>query len=204
MAVPRVTIVDVGLSNTGSVRHAFEYLGARVDTTSSPDDVVAAEFVVLPGVGSFRRAMELLDAASLTEAIRAAATSRPVLGICLGMQLLAEHGTEDGDIAGIGLIPGTVRRLAADDDRTLKVPHVGFDVVHPLGTSRLLAGLDAQQDFYFVHSFALPPVDATVGTCRYGVDFAAIHEDGLVMATQFHPEKSQAAGLRLLANALAV
>lgn len=204
MALPRATIVDIGLSNTGSVRNALAYLGVDAEATRDPEVVDTAEFVILPGVGSFGAAMAALDASGLADAIRGRAVDRPVLGICLGMQLLAEGGTEDGVTPGLGLIPGTVLSLRDVVGPGVKVPHVGFNSVRPADGSRLLSGLGAAPDFYFVHSYYLPSGIGTgvTGTCDYGVEFAAVYEHGLVMATQFHPEKSQATGLRLLSNAL--
>lgn len=204
--MPSVTVVDIGMSNTWSVLNAFRYLGAEADATDSPDEVAGAEILVLPGVGSFRRAMTRLVESGLADAIvTAAGEQRKILGICLGMQLLAERGTEEGDTAGLALMPGTVEAFTTADIGARKIPHVGFNTVAPADGSTLFADVPDHPDFYFVHSYRVLPVESAgaVSTANYGVDFVAAYEYENLFATQFHPEKSQANGLQLLANFLA-
>lgn len=203
----RVTVVDYGMGNLWSVASAFTFLGVDCRITDRPDEVARADLLVLPGVGSFRSAMAALRNSGLADSLHEAVRNRQrkILGICLGMQLLGEASTEDGETPGLGFIPRRVERFAPADLAGLKVPHVGFNrVVAPRG-SRLFCGLEPAADFYFVHSYRMLPEDlpGQAAICRYGVDFLAAYEDGTVLAVQFHPEKSQTNGLRLLSNFLA-
>lgn len=197
-----MVVVDYGMGNLFSVASALRYLGANPTTSANPDDVVGAKRVILPGVGSFRRAMEELRRRGLDEAIRtAAAGGSEVLGICLGMQLLARSSTEDGLTDGLGLIDAAVEAFPSGD---WKIPHVGYSPVLAPGDSRLFASLGDRPSFYFVHSFrvARVPSDVSATTCDYGGGFVAAFESGNVAGTQFHPEKSQSNGLVVLANFL--
>ena len=202
----RVVIVDYGMGNLWSVRSALRFLGVEAIVSDDPAVVVAADTILLPGVGSFRKAMESLETQRLAPAITEAVLGRgcKILGICLGMQLLAERGTEDGEAAGLGFIPGTVERFTRDELGPLKVPHIGFNAVSAPSQSRLFAGIASPADFYFVHSHRLLAANlpGDCGLCRYGVDFLAAYEHQNIFATQFHPEKSQTNGLRLLKNFL--
>lgn len=207
MANHKITIVDYGMGNICSVVNAFTYLGCESVVTADPDTVANADALLLPGVGSFRKAMgELrrqgLDAA-LLHAVRA--RGRNILGICLGMQLLGSMSVEDGETPGLGLIPARVDRFSPHEVNGAKIPHVGFNTVKSGARSRLLAGLAAETDFYFVHSYRMLPtgLPGSVSICDYGVEFVAAYEDGNVFATQFHPEKSQSNGLLLLRNFIA-
>ncbi len=202
--MPTVTVVDIGMSNTWSVINAFRYLGAKAEASDDPAAVTSADVIVLPGVGSFRLAMDRLTESGLAEAIVSASRDRKILGICLGMQLLATNGTEDGDTAGLGLMPGLVEAFTPADVGDRKIPHVGFNTVAPAPGSVLFAGVADHPDFYFVHSYRVLPVDAPgeVSTAHYGTDFVAAYEHENLYATQFHPEKSQANGLQLLKNFL--
>lgn len=199
-----LVIVDYGMGNLHSVMGALCYLGTEPKLSSDPATVAGADSLVLPGVGSFRKAMVKLEATGLADALREAVTNRgrKILGICLGQQLMAEYGEEDGGHAGLGFFSGSVRRLPRTPG--LKVPHVGFNQVHFDSTSRLCAGLGAEVDFYFVHSYRLEIAKrpGLTGLCDYGGDFVAAYEHENVFATQFHPEKSQTNGLRLLSNFL--
>lgn len=203
-----VTIVDYGMGNIWSVQSALRYLGAAPVTTSKPEEVVDAEALVLPGVGSFRRAMESLRAKGLDQAILQAVKSRscPLLGICLGMQLLGSWGTEDGKTPGLGLVDLRVERFTPGELAGLKVPHIGFSPVEPASGSLLFRNLTEAPDFYFVHSYRmLSSGDSIlVSKCRHGVDFVAAIEAGNIFGVQFHPEKSQTNGLHLLRNFLEV
>jgi glutamine amidotransferase len=207
MRAAPITIVDYGMGNLWSVVSALRYLGCTATVSGDPRAVAAAEALVLPGVGSFRKAMGALRDAKLDEAIGEAviARGRKILGICLGMQLLGSRGSEDGDTTGLDLIPAVVDLFAAHEVGARKIPHIGFDVVSTDPTSRLFAGLPPTADFYFVHSYRMLSrnLPGAASTCTYGVPFLAGYEHGNVFATQFHPEKSQTNGLLVLKNFLA-
>ena len=203
---PKVTVVDYGMGNIWSVLGALRYLGVEQELVDDPEKVRQAECLILPGVGSFRRAMNRLTESGLGEAICETVVQRqvPILGICLGMQLLGSLGTEDGETAGLGLVPARVDRFTPDELSSLKLPHIGFNAVTSSAESRLFRGLPRQVDFYFVHSYRMLPegLDAMVSTCTHGVDFVAAFEAGPINGVQFHPEKSQTNGLALLRNFL--
>lgn len=198
-----VTIVNYGMGNLRSIESALHYLGFACAIEARPERVAASERLILPGVGSFARAMANLRSTGLRDALEQAVRGRgvPVLGICLGMQLLAERGTEDGISEGLGWIPGEVVRFAARKER--KIPHIGFNTVSQKGAgSEMFAGLPDAADFYFVHSYHLMPraPQAVAGECDYGESFVAAVASGNVWGVQFHPEKSQGNGLHLLRN----
>lgn len=204
----KVAIVDYGMGNLGSVRRALTELGVDVIVAERPDQLAAAARIVLPGVGSFTDGMAHLDARGWSDALRERTLTHgiPLLGICLGMQLLAGAGSEGGNgtmTPGLALIPGDVVRLDALGC-TLRIPHVGWNAIVPHGTPPLLAGIPPQTDFYFVHSYAFRPASPShiLATTDYGVPLTAVVGDGPVMGTQFHPEKSSRAGFRLLKNFL--
>jgi glutamine amidotransferase len=193
-----ITIVDYGSGNLRSVQKAFEKLGTPAAITSDPAAVAAAERLVLPGVGAFGDAMRELTARGLVEPIVAhLRADRPFLGICMGLQLLFETGLEGGRHAGLGVLPGEVVRF--DLPAGLKVPHMGWNAVTWQGDWR--PGSDGEH-FYFVHAYHARPTDTSViaATADYGGPFSAAVRRGRLFATQFHPEKSQAAGLRLLSG----
>jgi imidazole glycerol-phosphate synthase subunit HisH len=199
-AAPVIAIVDYGMGNRRSVEKAFAHVGARPLLTRDHDEIRAADGVVVPGVGAFPRAMEHLRALGLDSVIVERAESGvPLLGICLGMQLLFERSVEVEPADGLGLLRGDVRPLAAGE---LRVPHIGWNVVRFERASRLNAGLPSETAFYHVHSLVPHPADPddVLGTAEYGERFvtAVAHEN--VFGVQFHPEKSSAAGLRLLAS----
>jgi glutamine amidotransferase len=201
-----VVIVDYGMGNLWSVQAAFSRLGVVTHIAADPGVVESADCLVLPGVGSFRRAMEQLRARRLDVALKSAVDGRrcKILGICLGMQLLAQAGVEDGPAEGLGLIQGQVQPLEGQLPGGLKVPHIGFNAVHAPPIGNLFKGIEDASDFYFVHSYHLVP-DAhpeRFGCVDYGLRLAATYEHANVFATQFHPEKSQTNGLRLLRNFL--
>lgn len=200
-----LVVVDYGMGNLHSVIGALRYLGAEPVISAEPATVLAAEALLLPGVGSFRKAMHRLEETGLAEALREAVTvrGRKILGICLGQQLMAEYGEEDGGHVGLGFFSGAVTRFSAQSG--LKVPHVGFNKVVFDEGSRLAQGLDSEVDCYFVHSYRLGIEErpGLSGICDYGGDFVAAYEQENIFATQFHPEKSQTNGLRLLSNFLA-
>lgn len=203
---PRLTVVDIGLSNTRSVVNAFRYLGVDPEVTSDPRSVLSADVIVLPGVGAYRQAMERLWASGLAEAVTSnvMGRGRKILGICLGMQILGRSGLEDGLTPGLSIIQTDVGPFTKEEVAGRKIPHVGFNSVRPNHESLLFRGLPAEPDFYFVHSFHMrqADLDGRTSLTNYGVDFVAAYENGNVFATQFHPEKSHANGLRLLKNFL--
>jgi imidazole glycerol phosphate synthase glutamine amidotransferase subunit len=196
-----VTIVDYGAGNLRSVAKAFEALGHTVRVSAGPADVAAAERLVLPGVGAFADGMRQLRERGLLEPLRERVLGRraPFLGICLGMQLLATRGREGGVHEGLGWIPGECVAVTPDDP-ALKVPHIGWNDVTPTGGSWLLRDVDGAAAFYFLHGYHLVPADASVvrATVEYGGVLVASVERDNVYATQFHPEKSQQAGLAVL------
>lgn len=206
MSLPNVTIIDYGMGNLWSVSNALNFLGYKSKISGDPDEIVKAEILLLPGVGSFRKAMESIRRLGLDKAIIESVQARGVkiLGICLGMQLMGISSSEDGYTNGLGLIPSKVNIIKAKEGCSIKVPHIGFDSVLSQPDSNLFHGLDYESDFYFVHSYCMPPL-ALVGkiaTCNYGVDFMAAYENKNIFAVQFHPEKSQSNGLILLRNFL--
>jgi glutamine amidotransferase len=195
-----VALVDYGMGNRRSVEKALEHVGAQVDRTSDRDAIAAADAIVVPGVGAFPEAMRRLAALDLVDLLRErAAAGVPLLGICLGMQLLFESSTEHEGATGLGLLAGTVTRLDAPG---LKVPHIGWNVVTFERESALIAGLGDSAAFYHVHTFACRPQDQAdvVGRGEYGERFVSLVERGNVMGAQFHPEKSSLDGLALLRN----
>jgi glutamine amidotransferase len=196
-SAPEVVIVDGGGANIASLKFALARLGVVGELTTDPAMIRGAAHVILPGVGAARDAMDRLRASGLAEVIPA--LLQPVLGICLGLQLLFDGSAED-DVDCLGILPGTARRFEADADHA--VPHMGWNRVWQQGHSRLLAGIPDGAHFYFVHSYALPVTEFTTGRCEYGRDFAAVVERDNFLATQFHPERSGTCGARVLANFL--
>lgn len=207
MSKRRVTVIDYGMGNIWSVLSALRYLDCNPTVSSDPDEVAGADTLLLPGVGSFRKAMIALTQTGLDEAVIAAVRTggSKILGICLGMQLMGTRSSEDGDTSGLGLIPAAVNRLTPWEVGANKVPHIGFDAVRSLSDARLFQGLPQAADFYFVHSYRMLPAGLTgrAATCNYGAEFLAAYEQDNIYATQFHPEKSQTNGLVLLKNFLA-
>lgn len=195
-----IAIVDYGMGNLRSVQKGFEHAGVSdIVVTPDPAVVAAADGIVLPGVGAFRDAAATLRDSGLRDVVlERTAAGVPFLGICLGMQLLAQVGMEDGEWAGLGAIPGVCERLPGG----VKVPHIGWNTVTYPRETRLFDGIPEGTAFYFVHSYHLRPVDPSwvLGATTYGIEFAAAVGRGDMYAVQFHPEKSSAAGLRLLGN----
>lgn len=199
-----IAIVDYRMGNLRSVEKGFEHAGAAdVVVTSDPDVVARADGIVVPGVGAFGDAITNLNVTGLADVVKERiAAGTPYLGICLGLQLLAGVGHEDGEWEGLGIIPGACERLSGD----VKVPHIGWNTVEYARPSRLFDGIPDSTAFYFVHSYHLVPSDATVaiGTTEYGQRFVSAVQRDNVYAVQFHPEKSSSAGLALLANFAAI
>ncbi len=196
MAPPRVAICDYGMGNLRSVARAVERVGGRAEVTDDPEAVAGADAVVVPGVGAFGACMRNLRGRGLDRAILDAWARRlPIFGVCLGMQVLFEGSEEDPD-PGLGLLPGRCRRLPP----SVKVPHMGWNGVTWTAPHPYAEGLPSGTRFYFVHSYAPDPDPAaTMGTAEHGRVFAAAVAREEVFATQFHPEKSGAAGLALYA-----
>jgi glutamine amidotransferase len=199
-----IAIVDYGRGNLGSVEKAFARIGMAAVVTQDARVVDEAEAVVLPGDGAFHSVMASLERLGLMKSVRRAVEGqRPFLGICLGYQLLFSTSEEFGQGRGLDVVPGAVRRIPPGR----KVPHMGWNRVWHGGALRLFEGIDDGAPFYFVHSY-FPELVAqsglTTAWCDYGVRFAAAIETGRIYATQFHPEKSQKAGIRLLENFAAI
>jgi glutamine amidotransferase len=201
----KVAIVNYGMGNLGSVRRAFEELGAGVTFAEHPATLFEADRIVLPGVGAFGECMARLSGAGFVDPLRRLVQydARPLLGICVGMQMLAAVGEEGGDHKGLGLIDGRVRRLDALGCG-LRLPHVGWNELSFDPLDPLFAHIPQQSDFYFVHSFAFDPDSTSAVTARtgYGVPVVAAVRRGHVFGTQFHPEKSSKVGRLLLRNFL--
>ena len=194
---PRVAILDYGMGNIRSVSKAVDRAGGRPLVTSDPGEASAAAAMVVPGVGAFGACMEGLRERGLDRAVlEFAEGGRPLLGVCLGMQVLFER-SEEGDATGLGILRGGVVRLPSD----VKVPHMGWNEVEWTSRPPLVEGLDGGVRFYFVHSYAcMPEEPVTVGETEHGVRFAAAVARDNLFGTQFHPEKSGDAGLRIYEN----
>jgi imidazole glycerol-phosphate synthase subunit HisH len=198
-----IAIIDYGMGNLYSVKHALDYLGADCKITRSKDDLLASDKLILPGVGSFKHAMANINQFGLVETLNKCVLEmkKPIIGICLGMQLLSEEGEEDGLTKGLGWING--RAIKLKNGNGLPVPHIGFNTVHFVSSPyNLFDGLDSQADFYFVHSYQMECTSSKdiSGWCNYGEKFVASVQRQNIWGTQFHPEKSQTNGLRVLNN----
>jgi glutamine amidotransferase len=191
----RVAVIDSGGANIGSVRYALDRLGVDSVLTSDADIIYHSERVILPGVGAAAVAMKRLHELDLVDVIRALQT--PLLGICLGMQLLFES-SEEGDVACLGLLPGRVAKLPEAEG--IRIPHMGWNRLEPLRESSLLEGIAAGEACYFVHSYAAPITADCVAAAQHGTRFAALVQRGNVAGAQFHPERSGNTGARLLEN----
>ncbi len=192
-----VAVIDAGGANFGSVCYALERLGAAPRIVRDADDLAGAPRVLLPGVGAAGPAMALLQERGFAEVLPTLQV--PLLGICLGMQLLFES-SEEGGVGCLGLLPGRVRKLAGGPG--LRVPHMGWNTLEQVAASPLLDGIGSEARAYFVHGYAAPVTGDCIGACRHGERFAAVVARGRVAGAQFHPERSSATGARLLANFL--
>lgn len=198
---PRLAVIDYGMGNLRSVVRAWQHVGGHPELVASPEEIGSADALVFPGQGAIVDAMRLLRETGFDRAICDwVAADRPFFGICLGLQALFEH-SEEGDTQALGIFPGSVRRFRIDP--TLKIPHMGWNVVSFDSKSAIVEGLRSGQDqFYFVHSYYIEPADPEIVLFEsdYGGDFVSGICSGRCIATQFHPEKSQAKGLQLYAN----
>jgi len=193
-----IAIADYGIGNLGSVTKGFRHAGAEVVLTGDPEALRAADAIVLPGDGAFAATMDEVTRRGLVPVLReAVAEGQPLLGICIGMQLLFEESEEHGRHRGLGFLPGRVRRF----EDGLPVPHMGWNRLHATQPHPLLDGHEDGAHVYFVHSYYCDaPASVTLATSDYGREFAAVVGRGSVLGVQFHPEKSQAVGLRLVRN----
>jgi glutamine amidotransferase len=198
-----IALIDYGAGNLTSVRKGFAAAGADLFTPTDPSALAGADGIVVPGVGHFG-ATAALDGVWTAAIRRAAGLGTPLLGICLGMQWLFEGSEEAPGVSGLGAIAGCCSRLPRDESGALKVPHVGWNSLHAPRRSRLLDGIEDGSQVYFTHSYAAPVTAQSVATCTHGRVFAAAVEDGHIFGVQFHPEKSSAAGIRILRNFVGV
>ena len=205
MSRQRVAIVDYGMGNLRSVSNALHSLECRHEVVSDPADVGRSDKAIVPGVGAFQEAIENLTDRGLRAALEGhLARGKAILGVCLGMQLFFTESSEDGRHDGLGWIPGTVKRL--EEREGLKVPHMGWNSLKLVSDNPLLNGVASESDVYFVHSYVVSCDDASnvLATTRHGIDFPSIVAKDNVYGMQFHPEKSQQVGIRLLKNFLAL
>ena len=201
-----VAIIDYGMGNLRSVQKAVEKVGSTATITSDPQQIAAAGRLILPGVGAFRDAIKAIQQHGLVEPIKeAVASERPFLGICLGLQLLFDLSYEDGEYAGLEIVPGKVRKF--DIDPELKIPHMGWNQLTGVSSDNpLMQNISPEAWFYFVHSYYVDPADDSWTAARtdYGSSFVSMVGRKNLFATQFHPEKSQSAGLQLLKNFISI
>ena len=199
-----IAVVDYDAGNVKSVEKAIEKLGAKHILTSDPEEIRKADAVILPGVGNFGDCVNKLEERGLDTALKEyAASGKPFLGICVGLQLLFDESEESPGVKGLGILSGKIKRFPGSAD--LKVPQIGWDdIIESKG--RLLDGIDKGTYFYFVHSFYLESSDPSIVTSKteYGVTYDSSVEKGNIFATQFHPEKSSDAGLKVLSNFLKI
>jgi len=204
-----VLIVDYGMCNLGSVKRAFEECSANAFISDNPKDAERASHIVLPGVGAFGDAMKNIASAGWDSALKKNGIEQkvPILGICLGMQLLAEKGYEGGEHQGLGLIPGEVRKIYSENPHsTFRVPHIGWNEIHKQQEHTLLQKLEPSTDFYFVHSYFFKTTrsEDILATTHYGLNFPSIVCKDNIMGVQFHPEKSSRAGFQIIRNFLTI
>jgi glutamine amidotransferase len=192
-----VVLIDSGGANIGSVKYALERLGANAQLTADPRVIASADRVILPGVGAAGPGMARLRELELVDVVRA--IRQPLLGVCLGMQLLFDSSEED-DTQCLGLVPGRVRKLSGGPG--IRVPHMGWNTLTPLRSDSLLNGASAGAQAYFVHSYAAPVSEDTLATTSHGEEFAAVVRRGNCWGAQFHPERSAGVGAKLLENFL--
>lgn len=193
-----IAIVDYGAGNIFSVKNALDYLGFEAELTGEADKIRSADGIILPGVGAFPWAMNMLSQSGLVDVIKEEAVKKPFLGICLGMQLIFSKGYEFEETSGLGLIDGEVKLMTPKD---LSIPHIGWNKLEKNRECALLNGLSDDEYVYFVHSFAAECPDENVAAyCEYGNKVTALVNKGTVYGAQFHPEKSGKTGLKILRN----
>ena len=206
-----IAVIDYGMGNLRSVSKALEHVAPdqQIVVTDNAETIRSADRIILPGVGAIRDCVAGLEQHGVTELVREVASDRPFLGICIGMQLLTDHSEENGGTDALGILPGHVKQFSDPlVDRSngveerLKLPHMGWNQVQQSIDHPLWSGIDDQSRFYFVHSYYVVPEtqDETAATCHYGIDFVCALQRDNIFAVQFHPEKSQHAGLQLLKN----
>jgi imidazole glycerol-phosphate synthase subunit HisH len=204
----KIGIIDYGMGNLWSVASALEFLDAQFIISSDPAELKKVDALILPGVGSFRRAMLSLQESGLEDIIKESVhiQQKNILGICLGMQLLCNSSNEDGMTKGLGLIDGKINNFDQKLTKLQKIPHIGFNTVDIPHDSNLYKGFNKNADFYFVHSYRLlsENLPGNLATCEHGEIFVASYEDKNIFASQFHPEKSQTNGLMFLKNFLQI
>jgi len=199
-----IGLVNYRMGNIQSVINGLEAVGAKVKVVRHPEDLSEVEAIVLPGVGAFGDGMSNLKSLGFIEALeqQVVKNGKHLLGICLGLQLLAERSFEYGEHKGLGWIPGEVIRLTTNEDRSIRIPHVGWNNIEVVNKTGLYKDIEEEPTLYFVHSYAIVPGNESMisGYCMHGEKFVASIEYNNISATQFHPEKSQKDGLKLLAN----
>jgi len=201
-----IAIVDYGLGNLGSIANMLKVIGEKSKITNKPEEIQTADGIILPGVGAFDAGMQKLNESGLVGAIKECATKdTPILGICLGMQMLGRK-SEEGNLPGLGLIPFECKKFMFPYDSNLKIPHMGWDIVDIKQNNPLVKNLKGTQRYYFVHSFhaVCDSEEYVLMTCEYGYEFTASVVKDNIMGVQFHPEKSHDFGLTLLTNYVAM
>jgi len=202
IAKKKIVELDFGMGNIRSLQKAFEHVGAKVDVVTTPEKILSADVLLIPGDGAFGRAMENIKTAEFLEPIQEfIKTGKPVFGVCIGFQILFEKSLEyNTPESGFGVFPGEITRF---DSTELSIPHMGWNTLHITGASKILKGLHEKEYFYFVHSYRYAGIhENAVGVSDYGGQFTAVVEKENVVGVQFHPEKSHAAGLKLITNFL--
>jgi glutamine amidotransferase len=202
-----IAIVDYGMGNLKSVEKALEKIGASCQVTANENEILSAEKVIVPGVGAFGDAMTELSERKLIEPLKLLAKrNTPVLGICLGLQIMFETSEENRGVNGLGIIPGEVKRFSFPPDSALRIPHIGWNTVAFKKESPLFSGIPSGSFFYFVHSFYCSPKnsDVVISETDYGNRFVSSVNSNRLFGVQFHPEKSQDYGLKLLKNFVAL
>lgn len=196
-----ISIIDYGAGNLHSVQNALSFLGIEGVITDDPEKILGSDKIILPGVGAFGNAMEALNSTGLTDVIKKAVEiDKPILGICLGMQLFFEESEEAPGVEGLGILKGRFVKIPKNPG--IKIPHMGWNSLEISGSSRILKDIGDEPYVYFVHSYYLEPKDSTVVSAytEYGKKIAVAAESGNIFATQFHPEKSGDTGLKILKN----